>query len=184
MITRKVLHKAGFRFAIRPYWEVDIPQVFKAADESRAHVGQWMSWMSEHYSLLHAKEWVRHAVSAWNDDKDYEFLIIDQEDGMIAGSCGLNEINRKDLVCNLGYWVRASKLNLGAARQAAELLRDFGFDEIGLNRIEIVVATGNEPSQKVAEAAGALYEGIQRRRIRVQDVVHDAKMYALLRQGP
>ena len=183
MIVRKVIHKPGFRFAIRPYGETDIPHVFKAADESRVHVGRWMSWMTENYSLLHTKEWVRHAISAWDDDKDYEFVIIDQEDGTVAGSCGLNEINRKDLVCNLGYWVRASKLNLGAARQATQLLHDFGFNEIGLNRLEIVVATGNEASQKVAQSVGALFEGIQHQRIRVQDVVHDAKMYALLRQG-
>jgi RimJ/RimL family protein N-acetyltransferase len=140
-----------------------------------------MSWMTDDYSLRQAKEWVRHAISAWNDEVDFEFVIIDHEDNSIAGACGLDEINRKDLVCNLGYWVRASRLNLGAARQAARLIAEFGFNEIGLNRLEIVVATGNKPSQRVAESVGAVYEGVQRQRIRVGETVHDAQMFALLR---
>ena len=181
MITRRLIQKAGFRFAIRPYAEVDVPHIFAAADESRRHVGEWMSWMTKDYKLSDAKDWVRHAISAWNDDKDYEFVIIDQEDWAIAGSCGLNQINRMDRVCNLGYWVRASKLKLGAARQVALLLREFGFDEVELNRLEIVVAVENVASQRVAESVGAVYEGIQRQRICIHGVAHDARMYALVR---
>jgi len=183
VIERKVLQKPKSRFAIRPYWEVDIPHLYKAADESRQHVGEWMSWMTDAYTLWHTKEWVRHAISAWENNEEYEFLIIDREDDSIAGACGLNEINWKDLVCNLGYWVRTSKLNLGAARQASQLLRDFGFCELGLNRLEIVIAVENEQSRRVAESLGAIYEGIQRQRLRVHETVHDARMYALLRNA-
>jgi RimJ/RimL family protein N-acetyltransferase len=53
--------------------------------------------------------------------------------------------------------------------------------ELELNRLEIVVAVGNQPSSCVAESVGAEFEGVQRQRIRVQETVHDAKMYALLR---
>ena len=183
MIARRLFQKDGFRFAVRPYSEADIPRIFAAADESRRHLGEWMSWMTEGYTLSGTKEWVRFAISAWDDGEAYEFVIIDQEDGAIAGSCGLNRINRMDLVCNLGYWVRVSKLKLGAARQAALLLKEIGFNEIGLNRLEIVVAAGNVASQRVAESVRAVYEGVQRQRIRVHDTVHDAKMYALLRYG-
>ena len=106
---------------------------------------------------------------------------MDREDGSLAGSCGISEISRKYLMGNVGYWVRASKLNLGAARQAVQLLKEFGLEDLGLNRMEIVVAAGNEPSQRVAQAAGALYEGILHQRLRVGQTVHDAEMYALLR---
>jgi len=181
MIERKLFQKPGFRFAVRPFYETDTSHVFEATDESREHVGLWMSWMTKDYKFGDAKEWVRFAISSWNEDKAYEFVIIDQEDGKIAGCCGLNQISRVDSVCNLGYWVRASKLKLGAARQATLLLKEIGLNEIGLNRLEIVVATGNVPSQRVAESVGALYEGIQHQRLKVQETVHDAKMYALLR---
>ncbi len=61
-------------------------------------------------------------------------------------------------------------------------MRDFGLEDLGLNRVEIVVAPGNEASQRVAQAAGALYEGILHQRLRVGETVYDAEMYALLRK--
>jgi len=182
MIPRVLLFNEGLRFAICPYEESDGEEFFAAAAESRQHVSRWMSWLTDDYSRAHAEEWVRHAVSAWEEDTDYEFIIMDREDGSIAGSCGLSEISRKYLMGNIGYWVRASKLNLGAARHAMQLLRDFGLENLGLNRMEIVVAPGNAASRRVALAAGALYEGILHQRLMVGETVHDAAMYAFLRQ--
>ena len=79
--------------------------------------------------------------------------------------------------------MRASRIGEGAARQGALLLREFGFQTLGLNRLEIVVAIGNLPSQRVAENVGAQFEGIQRKRLRVGEVAHDARMYAFINEG-
>jgi predicted enzyme related to lactoylglutathione lyase len=89
-------------------------------------------------------------------------------------------LNRVNGVCNLGYWVRSSRLGEGAAWQAALLLRDFGFGTLGLNRLEIVVADGNHFSRKVAESTGAVYEGLQQLRLKVGEISHDAHVYTLL----
>lgn len=183
MIARILRQNPGLRFAIRPYEWDDVAAVFEAAWESRSHVGRWMSWMTEDYSVVRAADWVQHAIMAWDDETDFEFVIIDQDDGSIAGSCGLSEVSRKYLMSNLGYWVRVSKLNQGAARQAVQLLADFGFSELGLNRLEIVIAPGNEGSKRVALASGALYEGLLHQRLRVGETVYDGEMYALLRGG-
>lgn len=182
MIARFPRQNTDLRFAIRPYEWDDVPEVFEAAWESRRHVGQWMSWMTEEYSIVRTVEWIQHAVTAWDAGTDYEFLIIDREDGSIAGSCGLSEVSGKYLMSNVGYWVRVSKLNLGAARQAVQLLAEFGFSELGLNRLEIVIAPGNEGSRRVALASGALYEGLLHQRLRVGETVLDGEMYALLRE--
>jgi RimJ/RimL family protein N-acetyltransferase len=107
---------------------------------------------------------------------------MDVKDQSIVGSCGLNCLNRKDLVCNLGYWVRASRLGQGAAKQAALLRHNFGFQTLVFNRLEIVGAVGNSYSQRVAESVGAQYEGIPRLRLKVGDVVHDVHMYALINE--
>ena len=119
-------------------------------------------------------------MAAWQREESYEHVIIDPADGSIVGACGLNLLDRTNGVCNLGYWVRASRIGEGAAGQAALMLRDFGFGTVGLNRLEIVVADGNGFSRKVAESTGAVYEGLQRLRLKVGDVAHDAHMYALL----
>jgi len=167
-------------FNIRPYQMEDIDAVYAAADESREIISKWMGWMTPEYSREDTRNWVEQAVASWEREEAYEHLIIDQADGSIVGACGLNLLHRYNGVCNLGYWVRASRIGEGAARQAALLLRDFGFGTVGLNRLEIVVADGNGFSRKVAESTGATYEGLQRLRLNVGGVAHDAHMYALL----
>jgi RimJ/RimL family protein N-acetyltransferase len=170
------------RFSIRPYLAGDVDAVFEAASESIAHVSPWMSWLTPTYARADAECWVNKAVSEWSVHS-YEHLIIDDTDGSIVGSCGLNHLDRVNRYCNLGYWVRSSRLQQGAARTATLLLRDFGFTIAGMNRLEIVVATGNVPSRKVAESVGGIHEGIQRKRLCVGEISYDAHMFALVREN-
>ena len=81
---------------------------------------------------------------------------------------------------NLGYWVRDSKIRRGAAREAVRLLREFNLQALGLMGFEIVAASGNEPSRRVAEPSGAIHEGIQRMRSRMGGRSHDVLMFALV----
>jgi RimJ/RimL family protein N-acetyltransferase len=180
MISRRVLRREGFRFELRPYDTAYAAQVFAAILESKAEIRPWMDWLHPDYSQADAENWATHATSAWEAGSEYEFLIFDRQDGTLAGSGGLNRINTKDHVCNLGYWVRTSKTRLGAATQATCLLADFGLSELKFNRIEIVAADGNAASRRVAEKAGAIYEGLQRRRVKVGDKVYDGHMYAII----
>ena len=168
------------QFSIRPYRMDDVEELYAAADESREHIAKWMGWMTSGYQKEDARTWVEHAVDAWERAVAYEHVIIDRGDGSIVGSCGLNHLDRVNGLCNLGYWVRSSRLGEGAARQAALLLAELGFGTLGLNRLEIVVAVGNAFSRKVAESTGAVYEGVQHLRLKVGDVSHDSHMFALL----
>jgi RimJ/RimL family protein N-acetyltransferase len=180
MISRNPLRRENFRFELRPCDFTCVYELFKAADESRGQISPWMAWLHPEYSLRDCELWVAHSINAWTAQSEYEFVIYDRQDGLPAGSCGLNNINRKDMVANLGYWVRTSKSRQGAATQAALMLKDFGLSVVGFNRLEIMVADGNEASRGVAQKVGALYEGIQRRRVKVGDKVFDGHMYALV----
>ena len=168
------------RFAIRPYQPDDVDEIYAAADESRELIAPWMGWMTPGYCRDDAAAWVRLAMDAWEQGLQYEHLIIDAELGCIAGVCGLNHIDRVNGFENLGYWVRGSRLGEGAACQGALLLRDFGFETLGLNRLEIVVAKGNTFSRKVAEKTGAIHEGVLGLRLKVGETAHNAHMFALL----
>ena len=155
--------------------------MFEAIDESRAIISPWMGWLTPAYQPADVELWVAQAITAWLTLSSYEFAIYDSMDGSVVGACGLNQINQKDRFCNLGYWVRKSKTRLGAATQSVLLLQEFAFAHLHLNRLEIVVADGNQASRGVAEKSGALYEGLHRSRACVGDKIHDAHIYALIR---
>jgi RimJ/RimL family protein N-acetyltransferase len=174
------LRAEGHPCWLRPCEESDGPGIYAAAAESIERVGRWMGWLTKAYSPSDSTDWAKAAGADWGHGSRYEFVIIDTLCGEICGCCGLNRINQEDLVCNLGYWVRESKTRRGIATAAARLLMSFGLQVLGLQRIEVVVADGNTSSRGVAEKLGAHYEGLQRMRLRVGGVSHDAHMYALL----
>ena len=66
-------------------------------------------------------------------------------------------------------------------RRATLLVARWAFESVGLERIEIVAATGNHASQSVAERVGATREGIARKRLNVHGVQHDAVVFSLIR---
>jgi RimJ/RimL family protein N-acetyltransferase len=100
--------------------------------------------------------------------------------GEYVGAAGLNQFNHVHNFANLGYWVRESRQGRGIALEAVSLVSEFGFRVLGLTRIEIVVAEANLPRRRVAEKAGAHFEGIARKRILLRDQAIDAAMYSLV----
>ena len=82
----------------------------------------------------------------------------------------------------LGYWVRTSRLRQGIATRTTLLLARFGFEQVNLNRIEIVAALENRASQGVAKKVGATREGILRHRLLLHGHAHDAVLFSLIPQ--
>ncbi len=140
----------------------------------------WMPWAHEGYSLDESRKFLDSCARNWAEGTAYEFAILSALDGTYLGGCGLNHLNTIDRWANLGYWVRSSKAGQGIATKAATLLIPYGFNELKLNRIEIVVATGNKASQRVARKCGAKKEGILRNRLFLRGNPCDAVMFSLI----
>ena len=119
-------------------------------------------------------------IAFWEQDNAYWFYILDEETDQIVGVTFLNQINRTHQLGNLGYLVRTSRTGEGIATEAARLVARFGFEELGLQRIEIVVHSENSPSLKVAEKLGATREALLRNRLLVHDIPSFAYMHSLI----
>jgi RimJ/RimL family protein N-acetyltransferase len=93
----------------------------------------------------------------------------------------LNQIDEAHRTANLGYWVRTSAAGQGVTSQAVRLLAEWAFANTNLERLEIVAAVGNVRSQRVAEKADALREGLLRSRLYLHGQPHDAVVYSIIR---
>ena len=169
-----------FKIALRPYQTDDVPLLFEAASESIADIYPWMTWCHPGYTLAESEEWVPHCMAEREAKRAFDFVVVDQATGQFLGAVGINQINTLHQFANLGYWVRSSCAGHGIAVIATRACARFGFDKLGLKRIEIVAAVGNRRSQRVAEKAGATREGVLRQRLKTGDVWQDAVMYSLL----
>ena len=161
----------------------DADDLYHATRESVAEVSPWLQFAHKDYSLKEAKDFLKNRCKpCWKKDTEYNFKIFDPKDLSFVGMCGFNGIDNENHRANLGYWVRTSRSKQSVAPAATILLAKWGFQTLKLRRIEILVATGNRRSQRVAEKVGAHREGVLRNRIRIYDTMHDAVMYSLLPQ--
>ena len=165
---------------IRRYETADVPLLFEAARETVAEGSRWLPWLHPDYSMPESLEWVVDSRKQWDQGREYSFAIVDPLTGQFLGGVGLNLISNTHRMANLGYWVRSSCTGRGVATAATQLIARFGFGVLTLQRLEILTEVDNLASQRVAEKAGAVREGILHRRLVIQGNSVDAVVYSLI----
>jgi len=165
---------------IRPYRAGDASALHEAVRESISEVSPWLPWCHQNYSIEESREFIGSRELASQGGEWYSFGIFETDGGRFLGGVGLKFINRVHQMAKLGYWVRTSAAGRGVATAATRMAARFGFEELGLQRIEIVVAVSNVSSQRVAEKAGARREGVLRKRLLINGESLDAVLFSLV----
>lgn len=165
---------------LRRFSREDSQALYEAAAESLGHgFSEWMPWCHARYKLVDSVAFVESRAAGWDRGSDYSFVVSSPE-GRFLGGAGLNAVSLAHRWCNLGYWVRRSEWGKGYAVAATLAVARFAFEQLKLHRVELVIATANTKSHRVAEKAGALYEGTLRNRLVLHGTVHDARLYSLI----
>ena len=167
-------------FILRPYIYSDASEMSAAIRESTDTVGRWMSWAKPSFSEYDALCWFDHCAQSRAVGSAHEFGIFNRR-GDYIGGCGLNQFSTVNKLCNLGYWVRQSCQRTGAATSAVHALRDLGFLNLKLERIEIVVAEDNIASLGVARKTGATHECIAKNRLQIHGKPVAAHVFSFTR---
>lgn len=170
------------RLRLRPWQPDDAPALLDAVRSSVDTVGRWLPWCRADYDLDAAVEWITHCRSGWSAGEHFAFALFDTASGELMGSAGLSQHDRLHRRANLGYWVRQSRHREGVATAAVERVARFGFQTLGLVRIEIVVMPNNHASRRTAEKSGAVFEGLARQRLCASGQAQDAVIYGLIPQ--
>ena len=171
------------KLILRRYTNDFAPMLYEAAIESRGgEFSRWMPWCHENYALSESESFIKRCLESWDKETVFSFAIFGASDGNFLGGIGLNQFNSQHNFVNLGYWIRTSRQNRGAASEATRALARASFEDLSVNRIEILTAVENEASQKVAAKAGAHREGILRNRLLIGGRVHDGVISSFVRQ--
>lgn len=162
------------------YTALDADDLYEAVRESIAEASPWLSWCHAEFSVDDAWDWLEQRFEGAKEGAEHAFSIRDSE-GAFVGGCGLDQLQPMHGSANLGYWIRSSRARRGLATAAVAKLVEFAFTETDLVRLEIVCSVANLGSQRVAEKAGAIREGVLRDKLWGVDGPSDAVMFALLR---
>ena len=153
--------------------------IYKALKSSITEISPWLSWLDQDYDQASASEFIKLQLNNWAQGIEYTYAIRDRA-GKFVGVISLHMFDTQNDVASIGYWINSQSTCQGFCSQAVKLLVQNALKPLNLIRIEIIVAIENKASQRVAEKAGAIYEGVLKNRLRPKGIATDAKMYAII----
>ena len=165
---------------LRPYQNQDVAELVRAARESVGTVGLWLPWCHNEYSEDDAKSWINNCQINIENDIAYDIAIFSVKEGILIGGISINQIDKRNKIGNIGYWIRKTYQNRGYATGAVKLIKEIGFNTLKLNRLEIVILENNIGSRRVAEKSGATFECIARNRLVHNGKAMPAAVYSLI----
>lgn len=168
------------RLRLRRLTRADAPAFFAMMSDERVTRFLMMPRMhalSEAESLLEADE----ALYA-SDPAFYLWALEAKASGLVLGTVSLSVVDPRSAVAEAAYSLGYDHWGQGYAAEALRAALDFGFHQVGFNRIEALHSTQNPNSGKVLRRAGMLYEGMAREKYRNAQGYHDAHLYGMLKR--
>lgn len=111
----------------------------------------------------------------------YPFHIFYGRDEILIGACNLTHIERGSAqTARLGYWVGQRFARNGFARSSVATVTRFGFETLGLHRIEAAVQPDNQASITVLESQNFVREGVARGYLKIDKRWRDHVIFAKL----
>lgn len=110
--------------------------------------------------------------------------VFDAAGGTLLGSTLLWNLNLGQGCGELGFWLAANARGRGVAARAIVITCRWGFDELGLHRIEALTDPAHPPSERVLRRVGFVYEGVRRGADKRPDGYHDCPSWSLLASDP
>ena len=155
---------------LRPYELGDVPAIVAACQDPE--IPRWTSVPSP-YTEADALEWLE-------SDEEETFAIVDRSTGELLGSIGVRYLGGG--TGETGYWVKREARGRGVATRALVLLARWALTEKELARFQLRADVENEASQRVAERAGFVREGVLRSSLELKGERRDVVMYSLVRE--
>ncbi|HWI61083.1 MAG TPA: GNAT family protein [Symbiobacteriaceae bacterium] len=170
----------GPRVVVRCYRPEDAQAFYEAADESRAHLNPYESWVNDYTSVDQAIIHVNRCRARWIVRQEFAAGIFDKQTGRFLGAAGIHGVDWERRVFEIGYWVRATEQGKGYITEAVRLLTTLAFERFGARRVEMRMNSRNERSWRVPERLGFKLEGVLRNATPDPDKPGDERIYGMI----
>jgi RimJ/RimL family protein N-acetyltransferase len=171
------------RLLLRPPRAEDVPAIHRACQDP--DIQQWTTVPSP-YTPEDAEQFVHEmSAAAWASGVGASFVVVDRATGELLASIALMHISEREVPAGgraeIGYWCAPWARGRGVMTDAARLLCRWGFEQLGLARIDWYAEVGNNGSRRIAEKVGFTIEGEQRGRLVNKGERRDGWVGGLLR---
>ena len=128
-----------------------------------------------------AVEWLRPLQTPENMPTLKWWGIEIKTEGHLIGTCGYYKWDKQHHRAEIGYDLWIDYWGQGLMPEALQILIQYGFEEMDLNRIEATTHTENQRSQRVLAKLGFQKEGLLREYYCQDGIYNDQVQFSLLR---
>ena len=131
------------------------------------------------------EEAVRAYYANRNEQVDrLDLAVEDQASGRCVGEAVLNDWNPDNRSCGFRILLTAEGRGRGLGTETTQLIVGYGFDELGLHRIELEVYHFNPRARRTYEKVGFVAEGVMRDALLWDGEWVDATLMSMLETDP
>ena len=167
------------RLILRPYNLGDSPELQRLIGDR--DVFSTMTNVPHPYEDGMAEEWIGKRQESFEKGKTIDFAITHREKGFFIGGISLNNIDQQSERAEIGYWIGKPYWRKGYGTEAARAMVKFGFETLGLNRINGRHFSRNSASGRILQRIGMKHEGCQRQAYKKWGQFEDFELYGILR---
>lgn len=166
------------RLTLRPVRMSDAADMYEYSKDPE--VARHVLW-DAHRSIHQTREYIRYLLRQYRNAAPGTFAIALRDNGKVIGTIGFMWVQTENRSAEVGYSLSRAYWNQGYMSEALQVVVEFGFQKLGLNRIEAQHETANPASGHVMQHAGMQHEGTLRQRIYNKGRFVDVELYAILR---
>ncbi len=143
-------------------------------------VPKYLLW-DPHPNMDYTRQYLDYIAQRYRMGDFYDWALERKSDGRVIGTCGFTSINFSCDSAEVGYVLARDCWGQGYAAEALECVLDFGFDNVGFNRIEAKYMVGNPASRRVMEKCAMTFEGVMRSSMKIKGKYRDIGVCSILR---
>ena len=164
--------------ALMPLELRDADELFSLTDRNRTYLRHWLPWLDNITRPEDTRAFIRAAQAQASQNNGTQLAI--RLNGRISGIVGHHQIDWRNRLTSLGYWVGEEFQGRGLVTAASRGLVSHAFDHAQLNRVEIRCATENDKSRAIPMRLGFREEGLLQDAEWLYDHFVDHIVYAML----
>lgn len=154
-------------------------ELFNLVDSDREYLNTWLPWPPSIKKIDDTKSFIKSSILDFAEGKSMVCAIEYRE--KIVGVVSYNKILNSLKKVEIGYWLSSKYRGKGIITKSVECLINYAFDRLGMEKVQIAVATKNYPSQNVCKRLGLKSEGVIKNFENLHGKIVDAIIYGICR---
>jgi N-acetyltransferase len=167
------------RALLRPLELVDEQALQGVADDDSL----WIYGLQDLSKPSELKKYIMSAIADRQNGTTAVWVIIDKMTNKVAGCTRIADISWKDERGQIGWtWIGRDFQGSGLNKEMKYLMLNYGFEVLGLNRIEFKADERNHQSRQALLGIGATREGVLRQHMKIHTgYIRNTVFYSILK---